>query len=92
MTSKQSWGWGFFGALIPDVISIYGWSHANAPVPNKTFGLWVLCVGASLLYAVFAGYFTMAWKPESEAKAVWLGASFLTIASVLIKNAPQLTK
>jgi hypothetical protein len=90
MTSQARWGWAFFGALLPDVIAFYVWTHGDVVMSNKTPGQWALLVCASLVYASFAGFFSIAWKPESRWKAVWIGASFSTIAGVLIKNAPQL--
>jgi hypothetical protein len=41
-----------------------------------------------VLFVIAAGPFTVAWKPESAFKAVWVGASFPTLVATLIQVAP----
>jgi hypothetical protein len=81
MSANQRFWWGVFGGLLPQVLRIYTTISAGQ-FPDFRWVLVVYFVG----YAVSVGLFTIAWKPESALKAIWVGISFPVLASSLMQT------
>lgn len=90
MSRTERFWYGCFGSVLPEVIRIYqAITHQqNLPALNWKYVIFYAVV--SLVFMAFAGIFTIAWEPENPFKAVWVGASFPTLVSALIKVAPTL--
>ena len=86
MTGKQSFWWGLFGAILPEVVRFFKIAAAGQPMPHLN---WVAYIVLLLLSACFAGGFSVAWKPESPYKAIWIGASLPVLVSALTQAAPK---
>jgi hypothetical protein len=87
VTRKQSFWWGAFGSCIPDVIRFFKVAAIGGQFPHLN---WPVYFALLALFIVFAGGFTVAWKPESEFKAIWVGASFPTLVAIMLQAAPSL--
>jgi hypothetical protein len=85
MKNSHLFGWGCFGALLPELLRFFKLVDAGQPLPNLN---WPLYAALFSLFVLAAGPFTVAWKPESAFKAVWVGASFPTLVATLIQIAP----
>jgi len=85
MKNSQLFWWGCFGAVLPELLRFFRLVAAGQPLPNLN---WPLYGGLFVLFVIAAGPFTVAWKPESPFKAVWVGASFPTLVATLIQVAP----
>jgi hypothetical protein len=59
---------------------------------GKALGLpgWITYAVSWLVFMFCAGMFTMAWKPESELKAIWVGASWPLLVASLVQAAPAI--
>ncbi len=86
MTKKLCFFWGAFGGVLPEVVRFFRIVAVGDPLPHLN---WVLYVVFLLLFVVFAGGFSVAWKPESEYKAIWVGASLPALVATLVQAAPK---
>ena len=84
--SNAFW-WGLFGSMLPEVLRLYKIAVAGQSQP--TFHAYYIII--SVIFVVCAGFFSVAWKPESSFKAIWVGASFPILVSTLVHNAPALS-
>jgi hypothetical protein len=73
--------------LLPELLRFFKLVDAGQPLPNLN---WPLYAALFALFILAAGPFTVAWKPESAFKAVWVGASFPTLVATLIQIAPTM--
>ena len=89
MTRRSSFLWGAIGALAPPFLNLYRVLEAGGPVPHRE---WVAYSIALLVYVLLGGGFTVAWRPESEFKAVWIGASWPAITAAILQSVPGLPK
>ena len=89
MTKKESFLWGAFGSVLPEVLRYHKLITDVAPIPNQN---WLLYVTFWILFILCAGGFTLAWKPESEFKAIWVGASWPLLVATLVQAAPAVPK
>jgi hypothetical protein len=87
MKNSHLFGWGCFGAFLPELLRFFKLVDAGQPLPNLN---WPLYAALFSLFVLAAGPFTVAWKPESAFKAVWVGASFPTLVATLIQIAPTM--
>jgi tellurite resistance protein TehA-like permease len=85
-TPFVSFCWGMFGSALPEVLRLYKLAVAGQPQPEFRWYYIVM----SCVFIVFAGIFTVAWKPENPFKAIWVGVSFPVLISTMIQNAPSL--
>lgn len=90
MSKTARFWYGCFGSILPEVIRVYqGFIHQQI-LPSVSWKYLTIYAVISLVFMTFAGIFTIAWEPENAFKAVWVGASFPTLVSALIKVAPSL--
>ena len=86
MTPTSSFLWGLFGSLLPEVLRFYKLATHDGAIPS----IGVAYILISLAFIISAGLFTVAWKPENEFKAIWVGVSFPVLVSTLIQTPPSL--
>ena len=89
MSIRQSFLWGAFGGVLPEVLRYHKLITAATPIPGQNW--WIYAV-FWIIFLVCAGGFTVAWKPESEFKAIWVGASWPVLVATLVQAAPTLPK
>jgi hypothetical protein len=89
MTKIVCFGWGCFGSVLPELVRFFLLVAHGQSLPDLN---WLLYGGLLLIlllsYAACAGLFSVAWKPENEFKAVWVGASLPALVATLINAAP----
>ncbi|MBM3773653.1 MAG: hypothetical protein FJW37_00645 [Acidobacteria bacterium] len=86
MPKTQAFFWGCFGSAAPEVIKYYRLAADRQPLPGEG---WVLYIAMSLIFILFSGGFTVAFRPENEYKAIWAGASFPAIFAALAQAIPS---
>jgi CDP-diglyceride synthetase len=89
MKNSHLFWWGCFGAILPELLRFFKLAAAGQSLPNLN---WPLYAGLLVLFALAAGAFTVAWKAETQFKAIWVGASFPTLVAALVQVAPALPK
>jgi hypothetical protein len=82
----ESFLWGCLGAILPELIRLYKIVTNAHALPDLTWPYFII----SVIFIVAAGGFTVAWKPESPFKAIWVGVSFPVLVSAMIQAAPSL--
>jgi hypothetical protein len=85
MNSHASFWCGCFGAIIPEVSRFFKIASTRGTIPNLN---WALYLGMLVMFCVAAGAVAIAWKPDSEWKALWVGASCPAIIATLVQTAP----
>lgn len=85
MTRKASFGWGSLGALAPEVVRFFAIVSRGQQLPNLNWALYVLFLA---VYCILSGYVAIAWKPDAEWKALWVGASLPALIGTLVQSAP----
>jgi len=90
LTPGLSFRWGMFGSLLPEVLRFYKAVTLAQANPEIAVKFAILYTVVSLVFVVCAGLFTVAWRPENEFKAIWVGVSFPVLVSTLIQTAPTL--
>jgi hypothetical protein len=88
LTKQQAFLWGVFGGIAPEVVRftvLAKTARIDAPPSG-----WILYIALSILYTACAGILAIAWKPENEFKAIWVGASFPAILATLVGSIPKL--
>ncbi len=86
MTRTACFWWGAFGGILPEVVRFFRIAAAGAPLPSLN---WILYTFLLVLFVCSAGVFSMGWKPESEYKAIWVGASLPALVATLVQAAPK---
>jgi len=87
LNAIRSFWWGLFGSILPEIVRIYKIVNSGESVSLS----WQY-FAISFVFMVAAGFFTVAWKPENEFKAIWVGVSFPVLVSAMIQAAPSLAK
>ena len=82
--------WGSFGSLLPEIIRFKNIISAIQTLPQLNWSYILIYAAISLAYMAAAGGFTIGWKPESEFKAMWVGASFPALVSTMLQAVPAL--
>jgi hypothetical protein len=85
MSKNASFWWGLFGAVLREVIRFFAIASRGDSLPNLN---WYLYGVTLLLYILCAGFVSVAWRPENEFKAIWIGASLPAIVATLVQAAP----
>jgi hypothetical protein len=78
---KATFRWGCLGALLPPLLSLYKNLEAGRIVPH----LW-LYYPVLLVWILASGACAIAWRPDSEWKAIWVGASVPALAAYMIAS------
>lgn len=86
MSPKDRFMWGCFGSFLPELLRLYNIVTHEQSLPHFTWPYLII----SVLFILSAGVFTIAWEADSRFKGVWVGASFPTLVSALLKTAPTL--
>jgi hypothetical protein len=86
MSPRERFIWGCFGSFLPEILRLYNIVTHEQSLPRFTWPYLII----SLLFVLSAGLFTIAWEADSRFKGVWVGASFPTLVSTLLKAAPTL--
>jgi hypothetical protein len=87
MTRTACFWWGTFGSVLPEVLRFFKIAAAGDPFPHLNWPLYLVFL---FLFVVSSGIFSVAWKPESEFKAIWVGASVPVLVATLVQTAPGL--
>jgi len=87
MSKKLCFCWGFFGAALPEIIRLQK-IVINATLKTNFFSINYFLI--SLIFFCAAGFLSIAWKPESPYRAIWLGAAFPVIISTIAVQVPSL--
>jgi hypothetical protein len=87
MSRYQSFFWGMVGAVLPEALRFFKIVAGSQPLPPIR---WELYGGLLTVYCVLAGLLSIAWKPEAEFKALWVGTSLPAIVATLVQSAPKL--
>ena len=85
MTKIACFGWGCFGSILPEIVRFFLLVAHGQALPNLN---WLLYCSFLTVYTICAGLFSVAWKPENEFKAVWVGASLPALVAALVNAAP----
>ena len=85
MTKVACFEWGCFGSVLPEIVRFFILVAHGQSLPSLN---WLLYGALLLIYMGCAGLFSVAWKPENEFKAVWVGASLPALVATLINAAP----
>lgn len=86
MSHRERFMWGCFGSFLPEILRLYNIvTHEESP-PRFSWPYLIISLG----FVLSAGLFTIAWEADTRFKAVWVGASFPTLVSALIKATPTL--
>lgn len=85
MKPSFAFGWGCLGACLPVFLRFFQVLDAGKALPNLNWPLYGVFVA---VYAVLAGLFTVAWKPDSAYKAIWVGASFQALVATMVQTIP----
>ena len=83
---RRFW-WGEFGACLPEILRWHNLSMDPKPLPSYH---WWLFVPIQIALIISAGLFTRAAVPKDAKSAIWIGASFQTLVSVMLSNAPKI--
>lgn len=86
MSHRECFLWGCFGSVLPEILRLYNIVTHEQALPRFVWPYFII----SLVFVLAAGAFTIAWEPENRFKAIWVGASFPTLVSTLIKSVPPL--
>ena len=86
MSRAEYFWWGAFGGILPEVVRFFKIAAAGAPLPQLN---WFLYGVFLILFVCAAGIFSVAFKPESEYKAIWVGASLPALVATLVQAAPK---
>ena len=87
MTRTACFWWGAFGSILPEILRFFKLAAAGDSFPHLN---WPLYLAFLVLFVGSSGIFSVAWKPESEFKAIWVGASVPVLVATLIQTAPGL--
>ena len=87
MTRRQRFLWGAFGSVVPEVLRLFKLVAAGQNLPPLN---WIAYGLLLALYVVCAGAFAIAWKPENEFKAIWVGCSLPALVATLAQTVPTL--
>jgi len=86
MNPQPCFWWGLFGSVLPEIVRLYKLVTAGQNLPDISWPYFLI----SVIFIVAAGFFAVAWKPESPFKAIWVGVSFPVLVSAMIQAAPSL--
>ncbi len=87
ISKRSAFLYGCFGGILPELLrysKVVGTQQINVPPSG-----WIVYSVIVLLSVLAAGVLSVAWKPDTEYKAVWVGASFPAIVQTLVAVAPQ---
>ncbi|HEY6349829.1 MAG TPA: hypothetical protein VI636_10495 [Candidatus Angelobacter sp.] len=85
MTRQQSFLWGAFGSILPEILHFFKIAAAGDALPHLN---WSLYIGLLIIFVISCGFFCVAWKPENEFKAIWVGCSVPALVATLIRAVP----
>ena len=71
LTPYSCFTWGLFGSALPEVLRLYKIAVGGQAEPTLHW----YYAAMSIVFAICAGIFTVAWKPENSFKAIWVGVS-----------------
>jgi hypothetical protein len=87
MTDGERFLWGAIGAIVPEGVRLYiiitQQQHALPQFAPPYFII-------SAFFIALAGLFTIACKPKTRFKAIWIGIALPSIVSILVKAVPSL--
>jgi len=86
MSRRACFLWGAFGGILPEVVRFFKIAAAGDPLPRLN---WILYGVFLSLFVCAAGVFSVGWKPESEYKAIWVGASLPALVATLVQVVPK---
>ena len=89
MRARESYLWGCVGGLAPEVRRFFKVVSSGAALPQLNWIEYAVLLSASVL---LAGAVTVAFSPDSQWKALWVGASLPAIIAVLTQTGPVLSK
>jgi hypothetical protein len=87
MTKMACFWWGAFGSILPEILRFFKIASAGNSFPSLH---WPLYLAFLVLFVCACGTFSIAWKPESEFKAIWVGASAPVLIATLLQTSPGL--
>jgi hypothetical protein len=86
MSDVARFFWGVVGAVVPEVVRLYLINTNQQPLPRFTQMYFII----SLVFMALAGLFTIACRPKTPFRAIWIGIAFPPIVSLLMKTIPAL--
>ena len=86
MSRTACFWWGAFGGILPQVVRFFNIISVGDPLPLLNWTLFAIIL---LLLVCSAGIFSVAFKPESEYKGIWVGASLPAIVATLVQTIPK---
>jgi hypothetical protein len=89
MTRQTCFWWGAFGSLLPEILRFFKLAASGSPLPQLN---WAIYISFLILFVVSSGIFSIAWRPENEFKAIWVGSSVPVLVATLLQTAPVLPK
>ena len=81
--------WGVLGSVAPEVLRFFKLLQSGQPLPNLQ---WIIYTLFLLVYMCLAAAVSVAWKPDNELKAIWVGASLPALVAALVQTAPGIPK
>jgi hypothetical protein len=86
MNGRKSFLWGCVRALAPEVVRFFKLVASGSPLPHLD---WLLYAGFLFLFMLVAGPFSVAFRPDTEWKGLWVGASLPALIATLVQTAPN---
>lgn len=88
LPKSQAFAWGSLGAIIPEVLRFFRVISTGEALPQLQWGLYAIVL---IAFCLCAGAVGVAWRPDSEWKALWVGTSCPAIIATLIQAVPGLS-
>ena len=89
MSDAERFWWGAFGSATPHVIQFGKLAFDGDPLPRLNWVFWAIMM---LVYGLVAGGVSVAWKPTSAYRAIWIGASFPALVGAIMQTPPRAGK
>jgi hypothetical protein len=85
MNGRECFKWGCVGAVAPEVLRFFKIVSEGKSLPSLN---WIEYFLLLLLYVVMAGAISVAFKPDSPWKGLWVGASLPALVATLVQTSP----
>ncbi len=89
MNTSGAFAWGCLGAVAPEILRFFKLVSGGQKLPEIQ---WLTYLSLLLLYVLLAGFVSIAFKPDSAWKGLWVGVSLPALIATLVQTAPTLAR
>jgi hypothetical protein len=89
MNTRGAFAWGCLGAVAPEILRFFKIVSNGQNLPDMHWPVYSLLL---VFYVLLAGFVSIAFKPDSAWKGLWVGASLPALIATLVQTAPTLAK